>query len=405
MSKVGAFMINNDNEARTVFPIPYGTRDMLPQEAWRKRLLERGLADLFSRWGYREVVTPTLEYAATLEAGDAAAARERVFKFFDAANRVVVLRPDMTTPIARLVATRLRDETGPLRFFYLANVFRYEQPQAGRQCEFCQAGVELVGNGGAVADAEVVALAVAALRETGLDDFQISLGQVAFINGLIAASGLSPAAGEAVRQALLSRDLVGLESTLAQADLSPRQRKVLGHIPRWHGREEVLTEAAAAVDNTTSQAALANLQEVYRLLTAYGVADYVHFDLGLVRDLDYYTGLVFEGYTPGLGFPVCGGGRYDNLVGAFGANQPATGFALGLERVMLAQQRQGLAAPSLARDYYVAWAPGREERAIAAAAALRRQEHTVVLAPAPQDKTAAERARREQECRQLWYVE
>lgn len=404
MSKAGAVMVNSDDELRTLFPIPYGTRDLLPREAWRKRLLERGLADLFSRWGYREVATPTLEYADTLAAGDAAAAREQVFKFFDAANRVVVLRPDMTTPIARLVATRLREEA-PLRFFYLANVFRYEQPQAGRQCEFSQAGVELVGAGGAGADAEVVALAVAALRETGLDDFQISLGQVGFINGLVAASGLTPAGGEAVRQALLLRDLVGLEQTLARAELSPRQREVLARVPRWHGREEVLADAAAAVDNDASREALANLREVYQLLVAYGVADYVHFDLGLVRDLDYYTGLVFEGYTPGLGFPVCGGGRYDRLIGAFGADRPATGFALGLERVMLAQQRQGLPAPAVARDYYVAWAPGRVAQAIAAAAALRQRDHTVVLAPAPQDQAAAEQARREQDCRQLWYVE
>lgn len=399
-------MVNtNDDKTRTIFPIPYGTRDLLPQEAERKRALENALADLFTRWGYREVVTPTLEYADTLAAGDAAAARERVFKFFDAHNRVIVLRPDMTTPIARMVATRLREESGPLRFFYLANVFRYEQAQAGRQCEFYQAGVELVDSEGAGADAEVVALAVAALRETGLADFQVSLGQVEFINGLIQESGLPPVVGQAVRQALLTRDLVGLEKILSQAAVSPHQREVLARIPRWHGREEVLDQAAAAVNNATSQTALANLADIYRLLKAYGVAEYVNFDLGLVRDFDYYTGMVFEGYTPGLGFPVCGGGRYDRLVGAFGSQRPATGFALGLERVLLAQQRQGLAAPARQQDYYVAWAAGRVAEAISTATALRRRGSTVVLAAAPQSREEAAAAQQAQRCRQLVYVE
>lgn len=358
--------------------IPYGTKDFLPREARRKRAAENALAGLFTRWGYDEVVTPTFEYLETVTVGGGDLA-ENMFRFFDKNNAILALRPDMTAPIARMAATRFRESTPPLRLFYLANVFRHEQAQAGRQCEFYQAGVELLGAGGPVADAEVVALAVEALREAGLKDFQIGLGQVQFINGIMAESGLPAAEQQRVKTCMVNRDLVGLEARLAGSTLPAATQKLIREIPLLHGGDEMVGEAYKLVTSDVSREALENLADIRRLLVGYGVEQYVNFDLGLIRDLNYYTGMVFEGYTAGLGFPLCGGGRYDNMVAAFGAGCPATGFAMGIERVLLALERQGITPPAAACDVYIGWAAAGLEAAIAEASRLRQAGQTVEM--------------------------
>lgn len=384
--------------------IPYGTRDFLPREAARKRAVEGALAQLFGSWGYDEVVTPTFEYLETLQVGSVSESEQHMFKFLDKNNRILALRPDMTTPIARTAATRLREAQPPLRLFYLTNVFRYEQAQAGRQCEFYQAGVELLGAPGPAADAEVIALAVAAMQQTGLTQFQISLGQVDFINGIMEESDLSPLQRQQVKVAMVRRDLVGLGEILAASGLSSAAQKFLQTIPILHGRQEVLDQAYQMAPNAVSKAALDNLSDILELLAGYGVEKYVNFDLGLIRDFDYYTGMVFEGYTPGLGFPLCGGGRYDHMLAAFGSDNPATGFALGIERVLLAQERQGMTAPALAKDMYVAWDEGNLAQAIAEATRLRQEGWRVDLALRPASLEQAEQVARERGCTNIQYI-
>ncbi|MGL5512649.1 MAG: ATP phosphoribosyltransferase regulatory subunit, partial [Sporomusa sp.] len=330
------------NKSQFVPQIPYGTRDLLLHEAKQKRIVEGSLAELFSYWGYEEVVTPTFEYLETLTVGTGSDMHQHVFKFFDKNNQILVLKPEMTTPIARVAATRMKDTPLPLRLFYLTNVFRHEQAQAGRQCEFYQAGVELLGAPGPMADAEVVALAVEAMLEAGLTNFQISLGQVDFINGLMAENELTPQYQHQIKSAMVTRDLVGLGEILAQSGLSQAAQDLLRQIPLLHGQDDMLNNACRLVNNKLSRDALDNLADIRRLLAGYGVDQYVNFDLGIIRDFDYYTGMVFEAYTPGLGFPLCGGGRYDNMLASFGVANPATGFALGIERVLLALERQGI---------------------------------------------------------------
>jgi ATP phosphoribosyltransferase regulatory subunit len=368
---------------------PYGTRDFLPKEAKRKRIAENALAGLFARWGYDEVVTPTFEYLETLTLGTDDRLAQSLFKFFDKNNRILALRPDMTTPMARVAATRLKESAPPLRLFYLTNVFRHEQAQAGRQCEFYQAGVELLGAAGPAADAEVVALAVESLLEAGLTNFQVGLGQVEFINGIMAESELTPAEQQQVKHAMVSRDLVGLGEILTTSCLSAEAQGLIREIPLLHGGDKIVSDAYRLVKNDASRKALDNLADIRRLLISYGVERYVNFDLGLIRDFDYYTGMVFEAYTPGLGFPLCGGGRYDNMVASFGTDCPATGFALGIERLLIALERQGNALPETARDVYVGWAEGALDEAIAAASQLRREGRRVELALSPQSAAAA----------------
>ncbi len=394
--------MNNNN---FVPQIPYGTRDLLPREAKQKRIVEGALAELFTRWGYAEVVTPTFEYMETLTVGTGSDIQQHVFKFFDKNNRTLALRPDMTTPIARVAATRLKETPLPIRLFYLNNVFRHEQAQAGRQCEFYQAGVELLGAPDPAADAEVVALAVEAMLESGLTNFQISLGQVDFINGLMEESGLSPKYQQKVKYAMVSRDLVGLGELLDQSGLSPAAQELLKQIPVLHGRDEMLNKAYQLINNELSRAALDNLADIRKLLTAYGVDSYVNFDLGIIRDFDYYTGMVFEGYTPGLGFPLCGGGRYDNMLSAFGVDSPATGFALGIERVLLALERQGISASVRSKDVYIAWAENKLTEAIATANRCRKEGRQAELSLSAVPKEKAEAAAREQGYEELIYIE
>lgn len=384
--------------------IPYGTRDFLPREAYRKRLAEARLAQLFAAWGYDEVITPTMETVETLVTGAGSDMQADWFKFFDTNNRTLALRPDMTTPIARVAATRLREEALPLKLFYLSNVFRHEQAQAGRQCEFYQAGVELLGEGSAAADAEVIALAVQALQEAGLQDFCVSLGQVDFIRGIMQESGLRPEQQQAVKQAMVARDLVGLENTLAKSDIHQQTQSILREVPLLYGSAEVLQKAHKMAANPVSRAAIDNLLEIYQLLLHYGVAQYVQFDLGIIRDFDYYTGMVMEAYTPGLGFPVCGGGRYDTMLQAFGVDCAATGFALGIERILLAQERQGMRGQTAAKDVYIAWATGYLPAALVQAAKLRAAGQTVEVAMAPQPQAIAEQCRLRKGYQQLLYV-
>ena len=384
---------------------PYGTRDFLPKEASRKRAVEGALAHLFDSWGYDEVVTPTMEYLETLAVGAGNDLDQHMFKFFDKNNRILALRPDMTTPMARVAATRLKDCTTPMKLFYLTNVFRYEQAQTGRQCEFYQAGVELMGVSGPTADAEVIALAVEAMLKSGLKQFQIGLGQVDFINGVMAQSGLSHEQQQQVKHAMLTRNLVGMDEILVHSGLSQEAQKVLNNIPLLHGKQEMLKQAYGMVANDISHQALDNLAEIYRLLESYGVSQYVDFDLGMIRDFDYYTGMVFEGYTPGLGFPICGGGRYDTMLSSFGMNCGATGFALGIERMLLALERQGITSIPSSKNVYIGWGSDTLVLAISKGEELRKAGQRVEIGLFAQTLSEAEVSQKDKGYRKLVYVE
>lgn len=328
----------------TRFQTPKGARDFVPGEAARKSALEHSLRGLFSRWGYEEVVTPTFEFANVLEQAEGGKAQQ-LFRFFDRDGNTLVLRPELTTPIARLVATRLRESELPLRLSYVGHVFRYEVPQVGRQREFTQAGVELFGTSGTAADAEVVALADRCLQLAGLHGFRIDIGHVGYYNGLMEELALDESTRHDLRTALLRRDYVFLEDRVSALNLDPESKERLIELPKLRGREDALARAAAATRNARSLAAVQNLAEIFRCLDAYGIQDRVFIDFGLTKDIEYYTGMVLEGYTRDIGYTLCTGGRYDALVGKFGYPCPATGFAVGVERLLLAQERGGTHMP------------------------------------------------------------
>lgn len=387
-----------------VLEIPYGTRDFLPQEAAAKRAIEERIAAVFKSWGYDEVVTPTIEFLDTLTMGNGSNLEPQMFKLFDKENRTMALRHEMTTPIARVVASRMAEELLPYKLSYISSVFRYEKTQTGRQCEFHQAGVELIGSSKATADAEVIALAISIMKEAGLKDFQVCLGQVEFINGLMQQCCILPKQQEQIKKSIEERNLVALNDIVDATELPEAAKAMVKQLPLLHGGRNVLDKAYNMAMNEQSRRALDNLAEIYDLLKAYDVADYITFDLGVIRDFSYYTGMVFEAYTPGLGYPLCGGGRYDHMLTDFGRCLPATGFAVGIERILLSLERQGLAMPAAAKDVYVAYAPGKQHEAIAQVQQLRSQGKTCALAMAACLELEAEAYRQEKGYQQLVFI-
>ncbi len=381
-----------------VYQVPYGTKDILPGEMKARRGVADAIVQVFDKWGYDEVKTPTFEYVDTF--GGAQAKGD--FRFFDRNNNLLVLRNDMTAPIARLTATRLSGDDKVKRLCYLANLFRYEEIQAGRQCEFEQAGVELLGANGAAADAEVIVLAAAALKAAGVEQFAISLGHVGFINGLAAEAGFDAAQISELKACLRRHDAVAMQELATS--VKPELQSLFADMLFLQGGPELLERMEGIVTNETAQSALKDLKDIYELITAYGVEDYVSFDLGLYRSLDYYTGMLFEIYLPEMGYPVAGGGRYDKMMERFGLHCPATGFAMGLDRIALALERSGRLVYSRSWDVLVAWAPGKLTEAIAKANALREEGRSVKLCTDSMDLVSAAQAAQDYSCSSMVYV-
>ncbi len=310
-------------------PVPTGGRDVLPLEAGELRGIEDALRRSFRRYGYREVRTPVLEFAAAIDRAAQNGVTGRTFRLFDAEGRVLVLRPDLTIPVARLVATRLADHPGPLRVSYTGPAFRLPRPGSPKPSEHRQAGVELVGEGGASADAEVVALLADALREAGLTGFRIGLGDVSVTGAVLDALDVAPGDRAVLREAVASRDLVAWRRLAEGLDLPGRERDLLAGLPAMRGHADVPAAVAAVVPEAS--AACARLERTLGLLDEAGVGDRVLVDLGILRDWSYYSGLVIEAYAPGVGEPVAQGGRYDGLGGAFGRPRDAVGVAIELD--------------------------------------------------------------------------
>jgi ATP phosphoribosyltransferase regulatory subunit len=366
----------NMPNART--QIPDGVRDRLPREAGRIRRLSAGLSDTFRSWGYREVVTPGLEYLETVTAGAGSMGRrEDLYQLFDRKGRTLALRADMTTPIARLAASKMVGEPLPLRLSYIAPVWRHRTQRAGNASEIWQAGIELIGASGAAADAEVIALACAALSAAGLTGFKIGLGHVDFVEGIFSAAGVSPEREAELKEAMAARDLVTFEKGVREAGISADKVQTLVAMATFQGSLEQALEQFRHVGNGRVARALEELRTIQSLLVDFGVNDLVSLDLGLTRSLEYYTGVVFEGYAPGVGSPILGGGRYDNLLADFGGDQPATGFALEMDRLLAALERQARVPAEPGLDAVVECPKGMEARAMAMARELRARGLTV----------------------------
>ena len=315
-------------------PVPFGTRDVLPDEMRELRALTERLRAAFERGGYGEVWTPALEYEEVLRRGDERAAGVG-YRLFDDHGQILALRSDMTIPIARVVGTRYRDAPLPIRLCYFAHAYRAVERGQGQAREFLQGGVELIGPEAPEGDAEVIALAVTALEEAGLGRHRIGVGDGSLYRALLELLEVPEEHRRPLLEALSARDLVGLERRIDELGLPPAARTQLVALPTLRGGPEILERV-----DTPFKEPLENLRALHELLAERGAAGRVIFDLGLVRELGYYTGVVFEVYDPAVGFAVGGGGRYDDLLGRFGRPLPACGVALDVERVHVAQTEE-----------------------------------------------------------------
>ena len=318
--------------------IPPGTRDILPDEMRELRQLSSALLETFYRFGYGEVWTPTMEYEDVLVQGDKRAAGVS-YRLFDEHGHVLALRPDMTIPIARLVATRYADAEPPLRFCYLSHAYRAVRPQRGQQREFLQAGVELIGADAPNGTVEVLEILCAALDAAGLTRSRIGLGDAGLFRTLLEEMGVEREPRERMLAALERHDFVELEREASELSLDRARREVLLRLPQLRGGPEVI-EQALELGGADTRHATSRLRGTADGIRERGISDRVIFDLGLVRDLGYYTGAIFEVYDPALGHIIGGGGRYDDLLGRFGRSLPACGFALFVERVHVAQAEE-----------------------------------------------------------------
>lgn len=332
-----------------------GFRDLLPAEAEVLREAQESLLAEMRRWGYRHVITPLIESMDVLELGLGADQRRRLYKFADGRGEVVALVGERTVPVARLVAGKLRTAALPLRLCYAGPVLSTDAGRFQQRRESYQVGAELVGAPGPVADAEVIALAARCLEAAGIRRYQIDVGHAEFFHGIMDAVKLPPDVKLALRAALAARDFVALEALLERTPLRSAEHELLLRFPALRGGPEILDAAGGLVRNGRSEAALAELRQVSELLVTHGLGDVVNLDLGALRDFDYYTGVIFEGYGPEVGRPVAQGGRYDGLLGRFGRNAPATGFMIQLDLVaeMLTDATRPPALPRL--DAAIAW--------------------------------------------------
>ncbi|MDE3089293.1 MAG: ATP phosphoribosyltransferase regulatory subunit [Chloroflexota bacterium] len=374
--------------------LPHGVADLFFNDAARKRAVERTLADTFAGWGYAEIIPPSFEYYESLAAEAGPQLREEMYRFFDRDGRTLALRADFTIPIARIVGTKLFDRVMPLRFFYVGSAFRYEEPQAGVRREFTQAGIELIGAATADADAEAIALAMTALRGLGLAGFRFTLGNAAYVQATTRDLALNDADDRALREAIRRKNTPALMRLLNVLNLDAAHKRALAQLPTLTGSVAVLDRAECV--NADARAAIEHLRAVVARLASFGLNDSITLDLAENRGMEYYTGILFEGFAESLGFAVASGGRYDNLIAHFGPRIPAVGFAIGVERVLLALRSPGAARVSIAPEVIAQEFDGR-------VADARAQGRIVEVDVLDRDDNALRHYARLRGAREIWW--
>jgi len=352
---------------------PEGVRDLLPEECAKKKEIEKRIECVFNRYGYYNVETPTFEYYDVFLERKEDLQQKHIYKFADREGDILALRPDMTPPIARIGATVFKEERKPVRLCYLGNAFRFYESLQGKNREFSQAGVELLGINSDEADGEVIAVAIHSLLAAGLNDFQIDLGQVEFFKGILQEAGLSEDEGEELRQLIENKDFIGVEEFIEQFQLNPNLKELFLDLPKLCGPIDIIEKTKVRTENSRARRALEKLENVYSILRDYGIEKYVSFDLGMVNRINYYTGIIFRGYTFGTGSSILDGGRYDRLLGEFGHDCPAVGFGIMTDQLINAINRQKIKIPVWKVDTLLVYNKEGRKQALMTADSLRRE--------------------------------
>jgi ATP phosphoribosyltransferase regulatory subunit len=315
-----------------MFEKPLGMRDTLPELYEKKDGVRTYMSDTMKLWGYQFIETPTLEYYETVGAASAIA-DQQLFKLLDKEGHTLVLRPDMTAPIARVAASKLLEEDLPVRLAYSANVFRAQQREGGRPAEFEQIGVECLNEDTVSCDGEVIALLISSLKKAGLPQFQVSVGHVGFAQELFVQILGTNGRANALRKFLFEKNYVGYREHVNSLQLSSIDKQRLLKLLQLRGGEEVIGQALDIIENDKGKEAIVELKELWNVIKDYGVEDYVKFDFTIVSHMSYYSGILFEAYAGNVGFPIGNGGRY-SLIEKFGKKASATGFAVRVDMLL-----------------------------------------------------------------------
>lgn len=314
---------------------PDGVTDFLTADFDGKKRVEQAIDEVFRAFGYRHIQSPTFEFIQVFE-GKGSVTNDRMYKFTNREGNVCALRPDMTPAVARIAATRFRAAHMPLRLSYISNTFRDNEANHGKLKEVTQAGVELIGASGEMADAEVIALSVRSLLNAGLSDFRVDIGSVKFFKAVMDEMGLPPGIREDLQTYILFKDFVSAKKLIKSAQIAPWLKNLIVELPLYIGGDEVLDRARSNVSSPSALNALSELENVKATLDYYDIQPYIAYDLSMIGDLDYYTGIIWKGYASGAAYNILSGGRYDSLLQKFGNEQPAAGFALEINALVRA---------------------------------------------------------------------
>ncbi len=391
---------------RQLLHTPEGVRDIYAEECARKMAVQDKLQNVFHLYGYQNIETPALEFFDIFKKERGSAGTREMYKFFDRENNTLVLRPDMTPPIARCVAKYFMDEPGPLRLCYLGQAFSNAVSYQGRLNETTQTGVELIGDDSSDGDAEMIALVIDALKATGLQEFQVELGQVEFYRGLVEEAGMDEDTQEQLRELIENKNFFGVEELLTEQTMPEALKQLFLKLPELFGDIEQIRLARTMTVNPRALRAIDRLERVQEILDQYGLGDYVSYDLGMLSKYSYYTGIIFKAYTYGMGEYLVTGGRYDKLLVQFGKDTPAVGFAIVVDRLMQALSRQKIVTEVNRVERMVLYERSAREAAIGLARHFRKNGLALQLIRKPSDKSVMDYVSyaRRQRLRQLFYL-
>lgn len=321
---------------------PEGVRDIYNSECKRKSAVEKRIHHILELYGYQDIETPTFEFFDIFNSDTGTVSSVEMFKFFDRNNNTLVLRPDMTPSIARSVAKYYSACEFPLRLSYRGNTFLNNRSYQGKLTEKTEMGAELINDDSPEADAEGIIMMIDCFLAAGLTDFRIDIGQAEFYKGIMDALEASEEVKEQIHEYIENKNALGMEILLSDLSMKDCYRNILLEYNDLYGDVTMLEKAKKLTINPRCQAAIARLEEVYEVLKLYGYEKYVSFDLGMVNHFDYYTGIIFRGYTYGTGDAIGKGGRYDNLLVQFGKEASASGFTILIDDVLSALSRQNI---------------------------------------------------------------
>lgn len=358
---------------------PDGVRDVTGTEWEQKNILQQNLMNRLMLYGFRGIETPTFEFFDIFGSDIGTIPSAELYKFFDRDGNTLVLRPDFTPPIARAASRYYSDAALPVRLCYLGNAFVNHTSYRGMLKETTQLGAELIGDESAEADAEVIAAGISLLKESGLKDFQITLGNVRFYDALVQAAGLDEETTGELSALIRNKNSYGAEKLLENCCMHSGIRQLLVSLPSLFGGEEILKKALSMTDVPEARQSLERLSTVLSILRDYGMDEYVSVDLGMMSNYMYYTGVIFRAYTYGTGEAVIKGGRYDHLLEHFGKGAASIGFVLVLDRLMSALRRQGMILPAYKRRTLILAQEENRTEAIHAAEQRRQSQEPVLL--------------------------